>query len=63
MTYNDTNTEYETEKNSSIKLSKTSTGKYSWDIKLYFDLSNDEDLILERINRIHKKMEATYKNG
>ena len=63
MTYNDTNTEYETEKNSSIKLSKTSTGKYSWDIKLYFDLSNDEDLILERINRIHKKMEVTYKNG
>lgn len=62
MTYNDTNIDYENEKNSSIKLSKTSTGKFSWEIKLYFDLSNDEDLILERINRIHKKMEATYKN-
>lgn len=62
MTYNDTNTEYESEKNSSIKVSKTSTNKYSWEIKLYFDLGNDENLILDRIKRINDKLDATYKN-
>ena len=47
---------------SSIKVSKGMTGKYSFDVKLYFGLEEDEDAILKRIKNIHNKLEEQYKN-
>ncbi|MFW9872022.1 MAG: hypothetical protein ACFFG0_02895 [Candidatus Thorarchaeota archaeon] len=62
MKHNDINEEYETEKNSSIKVSKGMQGKYSFEVKLYWSIEEDEDSILARIKKIYDKLEATYKN-
>jgi len=63
MTYNDINDEYEyVEKNAVISLEKTASGKFVFKIKLPFRVEDDENAVLERINRIYKKMEETYKN-
>jgi len=49
------------DKTDSIKLSKTSTGKYSWEIKKYFNpekVSSDE--VKKELDRINLEMCKTY---
>jgi len=57
--------EKHTEKQDSIKLSRTSKGLYSWDIKLYFDdynrFTNAEETI-QRIKQLDQKMRDEF-NG
>ena len=52
----------EKDKTSSIEVSKTSTGKFSFKVKLYFGLNEDENSILERIKQIYIKLESGHKN-
>ena len=42
-----------------IKLSKTSTNKFSWDIRL---ISKDHDATLKEIERIHLELLKKYPN-
>ena len=48
------------EKQDSIKLSRTSKGLYSWDIKIYHD-DNAEDTI-RKIKEIDKKLKGEFNN-
>lgn len=61
MENNDTN-EYESEKNSSIKVEFTASKKWVFSVKIAFGIEEDENLILNRIRKIYDKLEATYKN-
>lgn len=57
------NEDFETnDKSSSIKVNKGMQGKFSFEVKLYWSINEDEDLILERIKKIYTKLEAQYKN-
>lgn len=46
----------------SVKVSKTSTGKYSYECKLYFDLNLDPEgeRILGQIKEIESKLDRLY---
>lgn len=47
---------------STIKVSKTSTNKYSWEVKLCFDKSKENWLeVLDMHHRIMLELEQTYK--
>lgn len=48
------------ESQSSVKLMKGMTGKYGWEIKLYFD--NDQDFPLSKLNDINKLLNEKYGN-
>ena len=51
------------EKQSSIGISKTSTGKYSWDLKLYFNESDENPSdIIARLKMIDNEMKTNF-NG
>jgi hypothetical protein len=50
-----------TDKQSSVEVSKTSTNKYSWSIKIYFDEQNTEyKEVLDRINTIDTELRLKY---
>lgn len=52
-----------TEKNSSINLSRTSKGVYSWDIKIYFDNKDDEaDKTIAKIKTLNTRMQTEFKS-
>ena len=54
--------EIKSEKQDSIKLSKTSTGKYSHEIKLYFDDKDDKaETIIDRIKLLDQTMKDSFK--
>jgi hypothetical protein len=51
------------DKTDSISLSRTSTGKYSWDIKIYTKDLLDEveaDMVLSKIEEINERMTKKY---
>ena len=58
--------EFTKEDSDSIKVSKSTTGKYSWDIKVYFkesfDMNPKSKDIIERIKQIHDKLKETFEN-
>ena len=49
------------EKQDSIKVSKTATGKFSFEVKRYydFDKTNPEEII-EQIETIYERLERTF---
>lgn len=50
-----------TEKNSSISLSRTSKGIYSWDIKIYYDDGETGgEKIIEKIKSLNIKMQKEF---
>jgi len=54
------------EKLDSIKVSKTSAGKYSWEIKLYFDKDKEKTtptLIIEELKKANEQMKAWLETG
>jgi len=54
--------EINSEKQDSIKLTKTSTGKYTKEIKLYFDDGVDTgEKAIERIKKLLSIMEDSFK--
>ena len=46
------------EKQDSIKLSRTSKGMYSWDIKIYHDDNADETI--KEIKRLDEKLKGEF---
>ncbi len=51
------------EKTDSISVSKTSTGKYSWDIKIYNNdlmVSDNQDKVLNSIEAINVKLRNRF---
>ncbi|MFA5412895.1 MAG: hypothetical protein WC350_06130 [Candidatus Micrarchaeia archaeon] len=51
-------------KTDSISVSKTSTGKYSWDVKIYTDDLLDEEKcrqVIEKIRGIHTTLAEKFK--
>lgn len=46
----------------SIKISRTSRGKYSWEIKIYFDeYMEEKDLVLKRIQEMDNDLRQKFK--
>ena len=53
-------------KTDSISISKTSTGKISFDVKIYAENLRDDaerDAVLARLKDIYDKLNATFKEG
>lgn len=53
-------------KTDSISLSKTSTGKFSWDIKIYNeDLLDDvkKQQVIDQLKKVNGELEAIFKGG
>lgn len=53
-------------KTDSVSVTKTTTGKYSWDIKVYNDDLTDDakrDAVLEKIKGIDAKLRENFKDG
>jgi len=49
------------EKTSSISLSRTSKGAYSWDIKLYYDKDTEKsETIISEIEKINNDIKKTF---
>lgn len=51
------------EKTDSISLSRTSTGKYSWDIKIYSEnlmVASEQDSVIAQIGSIHNKLQSRF---
>ncbi len=47
------------EKTDSISVSKTSTGKYSWDVKIYSNdlmVTGEQISVIEQIKNIHNRL-------
>jgi len=48
----------------SIKVSRTTAGKYSWEIKCYYDPDHsNEGFIIEKIEAINTTLQAKFKDG
>lgn len=53
-----------TEKTSSICVSRTSKGIYSWDIKLYFDKDTESaNEVIREINRLDTTLKNSFVGG
>ena len=49
------------EKQDSIKVSKTATGKFSFEVKRYYDFDKtDPEEIIEQIKRIYEELEKGF---
>lgn len=56
-------TEIIRDKTDSISVSRTSTGKYSWDVKIYSKNLVDEveaEIVFERVKLLHEKLRKEY---
>ena len=54
-------TEIKHEKQDSISISKGTTGKYGWSIKLYFEDGTEvAEQIIERIKGLNDKLKETF---
>lgn len=52
----------QTERSSSISLSRTSKGVYSWDIKLYYDADKTAPFeVIKRLESIDNEMKGSFK--
>jgi len=52
----------QTERSSSISLSRTSKGIYSWDIKLYYDCEKEAPFsIIKKLVSIDNEMKSSFK--
>lgn len=60
MNINETALNFEKDKIHSIELSKTSTGKYSYSVKLYFKEVEEADNILNKVAEIEEKLKEKY---
>lgn len=53
---------FEKDKIHSIEVSKTSTNKYSYSVKLYFREISEADEIINKIEELEKRLKDKYKN-
>jgi hypothetical protein len=51
------------DKQSSVEVNRTSTGKYSWSVKIYFNEEETEnEKVLEKVKSIEEKLKERYGN-
>jgi len=56
------NIELENDKQDSIEVSKTATGKYSWKIKKYFNWDKEKpEEVIEQIKTVDEEMYLKFK--
>jgi len=48
-------------KNNSIKVSKTSTGKYNFEVKIYYKDAEDSKSTVDKIEAIYKDLNEKFK--
>jgi hypothetical protein len=50
-------------KTDSIAVNKTSSGKFSFEVKLYGDLSNESAQTIEKLRKIYDELEKRFSTG
>ena len=52
------------EQRDSIRVSRTTTGKFSFEVKRYYDFDKTKpEVIIEQIKGIYEKLESCFSNG